>query len=421
MNRYLLILYFCLYLSMIGYGISLPVIPFFVQELADGSNIISAKSISIHIGAITAIFALFQMLCAPIWGRISDLTGKRKQVLLIGIGGYTISLALTGVSPAIVWIYAARALNGMFSAAVLPIAIAYILDVVPERWKTRGLAWHGTVVGLGVVTGPAIGSLFSYFAEAHPEYFQLISINPFSAVFFLASFLSAVSFLLASFFLPRPSGKTEQIPENEKVGFTELLKNDANILKPLALILTVSLLSQFSLSLFEGTFVLHAQQFISLSPTELGYIFMVCGLMMAFPQGAFVAKYIDKFGAVKLIPIGLIIMAGGLSFLMLSNTLSVILMNVAILALGMAIIIPAVTVLVSEFGKNNSGSYLGLLTGVNSLGQTMGPLIGSLLFVLNNHLPYLLSSVILLISAAYMTTRGIPLLSSTTKRVQCSV
>ena len=142
MNRYLLILYFCLYLSMIGYGISLPVIPFFVQELADGSNIISAKSISIHIGAITAIFALFQMLCAPIWGRISDLTGKRKQVLLIGIGGYTISLALTGVSPAIVWIYAARALNGMFSAAVLPIAIAYILDVVPERWKTRGLAWH---------------------------------------------------------------------------------------------------------------------------------------------------------------------------------------------------------------------------------------------------------------------------------------
>jgi len=177
------------------------------------------------------------------------------------------------------------------------------------------------------------------------------------------------------------------------------MQSDEKILKPFILILSVALSSQLSLSLFEGTFVLHAQQIISLTPKELGYIFMVCGLMMAFPQGAFVAGYIEKFGAIKLIPVGLVIMAGGLSFLMLSKTLSVILINVSILALGMAIILPSVTVIVSQYGKTNSGGLLGLLTGVNSLGQTLGPLIGSFLFVLNIHLPYLMSSLLLLITA----------------------
>lgn len=400
---------------MIGYGISLPIIPFFVQELVTGTMTYEANT-TFHVGAVTAIFAFFQMLSAAVWGRISDYTGKRKQVILVGIGGYALSLGLTGVSPSISWLYTARALNGLFSAAVLPISIAYIIDSVPKEWKTKGLAWHGTIVGLGVVTGPAVGSLFSFYVETYPIFFRSISINPFSAVFFLASLLSAVSFLLASIFLPAPKKEFKRDHKIDNLWSLKLFQNDFKVFKPLGIVLFIAFSSQLSLSLFEGTFVLHAQQSMDITPQGLGYIFMVCGLMMAFPQVAFIAKYIDKFGAVKLLPIGLGVMAGGLSFLMLSSSLSVILINVAILALGMAIIIPSVTVLVSLLGKSNSGSFLGLLTGVTSLGQTLGPLLGSLLFVKNIHLPYLLSSILLVTAAGFITVKSGQLSSALKER-----
>jgi len=136
---------------MIGYGISLQIIPFFFQELTH-RDATAITNIAFQIGAITAVFAFMQMISAPFWGWLSDKSGKRKNILLIGISGYALSLALTGLSSSIHWLYVTRMLNGLFSAAVIPIAIAYIIDVVPKGVRTKGLAWHGTIVGLGVVS-----------------------------------------------------------------------------------------------------------------------------------------------------------------------------------------------------------------------------------------------------------------------------
>jgi DHA1 family multidrug resistance protein-like MFS transporter len=75
---------------------------------------------------------------------------------------------------------------------------------------------------------------------------------------------------------------------------------------------------------------------------------------------------------------------------------------VGILAFGMAIVIPSITVMISQYAETEAGGILGLLTGANSLGQTLGPLVGSLLFVMNIHLPYLLSAVLLLVASVYV-------------------
>lgn len=384
---------------MIGYGISLPIIPFFFQELTH-KNVTAITNIAFQIGAITAVFAFMQMISAPFWGWLSDITGKRKNILLIGISGYAISLALTGLSSSVHWLYVTRMLNGLFSAAILPIAIAYIIDVVPKELRTKALAWHGTIVGLGVVAGPAIGAIFSNFVEKHPVHFKFITINSFSSVFFLASLLSVISLILAGIFLPGTISAKKN-PHTHQ----DLLKKSLwgiSLQKQILVILLIALLSQMALSLFEGTFVLHAQTIMEFSAVELGYVFMVCGLAMAFPQGTIVAGFIDRFSAVKLLPNGLIIMASGLALLMFSQTISIILVFVAILAFGMAIVIPSITVMISQHADQETGSVLGLLTGANSLGQTLGPLLGSLLFTLNIHLPYLLSALFLVLSAAYV-------------------
>ena len=75
------------------------------------------------------------------------------------------------------------------------------------------------------------------------------------------------------------------------------------------------------------------------------------------------------------------------------------------MATGMAIIIPSVTMLMSEIEKEQMGKNLGFLTGANSMGQTLGPLVGSLLFVINIHFPYLLAASFLILASFYVQFR----------------
>jgi DHA1 family multidrug resistance protein-like MFS transporter len=79
------ILFICTFVVMMGFGIVMPVIPFFTERLARATGL-SGKNIPLHVGFLTAIYPLMQFLLAPLWGRQSDRVG-RKRMLLFGIAG----------------------------------------------------------------------------------------------------------------------------------------------------------------------------------------------------------------------------------------------------------------------------------------------------------------------------------------------
>jgi DHA1 family multidrug resistance protein-like MFS transporter len=298
-------------------------------------------------------------------------------------------------------LYGARMLNGVFSAAVLPIASAYIVDVTPLEFRARGLAWHGTSVGLGLVSGPAVASFVSELVKNHPLHLSFIDFNAFSAPFLLASVLSGFSVILAGVWLQEsyPGENNKSLPNTD----TNLLSGQEPYVKQtIRVLLLLAFISQFGLSLFEGTFVLHAQNVMTISPLQLGYVFMVCGFVMAAAQGTVVASFIEKFSAKKVLPFGFVFMGIGLMMLMFGRSISAVLVLVGVLAMGMAINTPSIAVIMSSYTEGKIGKSLGLLAGVTSLGQTLGPLLGSLLFVINIHLPYLLSAAALLMAATYI-------------------
>lgn len=397
MPKRLIILYLCLYIAMIGYGLSLPVLPFFLRELAQYRDLTSAK-ISLHVGAITAIFAFMQMVFAPFWGKLSDFTGRRRPILLSGLAGYAISMALAGISKNIIMLYGARMLNGVFSAAVLPIAGAYVVDVVSKEHRARGLAWHGTAVGLGVVTGPALGAYFSALVARHPLHLGFIEANDFSTPFLLASILAVFPLIIAGIWLPESFSGNSESPLTEMSG-APAVRQETPLSDSVVVYLLLALTSQFALSLFEGTFVLHAGNVMNFTAAQLGSVFMVCGFVMAVAQGTTIAGFIERFGAGKILPYGFLFMGAALVALMGVRTLNQILFFVGILALGMAVISPSVAVLISHRAEDRLGKTLGLLTGANSIGQTLGPLLGSMLFIYNIHLPYLLAACALFFAA----------------------
>ena len=123
MKKRLFVLLACLFVVNIGFGITLPVLPFYTERLALAEGA-SRNSVGLHVGLLTSIYALMQLLFAPIWGRLSDRVG-RKPLLLLGITGYAIAQVLFGLASNLWLLYVARIVGGILSSATLPAAAAY--------------------------------------------------------------------------------------------------------------------------------------------------------------------------------------------------------------------------------------------------------------------------------------------------------
>ncbi len=179
------ILFFTMVVVMLGFGIVIPIIPFYVESFgATGKDL----------GLMMAIFSIGQFIFSPIWGTLSDRIG-RKPVLMIGAFGNGLSLLMMGLSTQFWMLLVSRALAGILSSATLPTAMAYIGDSTDEKSRSGGMGIIGAAMGMGMVLGPGLGG---WFASAS-----------LSAPFFFASALSVLSLIFIIVVLP------ESLPRRE--------------------------------------------------------------------------------------------------------------------------------------------------------------------------------------------------------------
>jgi len=299
-------------------------------------------------------------------------------------------------------LYMARIIGGMLSAAVLPIAAAFVADMTSEQDRARGMTWLGSATSFGVVLGPALGAFLSKWGIQRAYSFGYFRIDDFSIPFFSASILAFVALGAAIRWFPeslnRPGGNMRSDGKGR-------FRSSESDVKPRAgrrwigPLLALAFLNYFALAVFEGTFALHAKALINFGAFEMGWIFMVCGLVMAVSQGTFVPTLIGRFGEAPLLPMGFIMMGAGLAFLMIAEHMASVLVFVALFALGVALITPTVASMVSKWAGSDVGKALGQSTAANSLGQAAGPMAGGFMIGWQVHTPYLLTSLHLGIAA----------------------
>src|SRR3972149_7800050 len=150
-KRDLAVLFAALVLGMLGFGIIIPIMPFYIERYSGGG---------LEMGLLVSIFSFMQLLFSPIWGSLSDRVG-RKPLIILGALGNAVSLIWTAFAGSYAILFAARVLMGTLSSATLPSALAYISDSTEERDRGAGMALWGAAFGLGMMLGPGIGGTLS--------------------------------------------------------------------------------------------------------------------------------------------------------------------------------------------------------------------------------------------------------------------
>jgi DHA1 family multidrug resistance protein-like MFS transporter len=370
-KRNLIILFCALVIIMLGFGIVIPILPFYVERMgASGADL----------GLIMAIFAAMQFIFSPMWGDVSDRIGRRP-VIMIGIVGNALAQVLFGLSTQLWMIYAARALSGILSAATFPAAMAFISDTTSEENRGGGMGILGAAMGVGMTLGPGIGGVMARFGLSAP--------------FFAAAGISLIILVLVYLFLPESLPPERRVGKAGKLRTVDLGQLWQALFSPIGYLLFLAFLLSFALTNFEAIFGLYALRRYGYGTTQVGVIMTVVGLTTALVQGLLTGPATRRLGEVWVIRTSLLVSAIGFATMLLAASLPTVLLTTSIFVFGNALLRPSVSSLISKRTHLPQGIAMGLNNAFMSLGRIAGPIAAGALLDVSLFLPYLTGAVLM--------------------------
>ena len=109
---------------------------------------------------VVTAYMLTATASTPLWGKISDLYGRRL-LFQIAIGTFVLGSLLSGFSHNIIQLISFRAVQGLGGGGLMSLALAVIGDVIPPRERGRYQGYFAAVFGTSSVIGPVLGGFFA--------------------------------------------------------------------------------------------------------------------------------------------------------------------------------------------------------------------------------------------------------------------
>lgn len=380
-DKRLWIIFLIVFINMLGFGIILPLLPYYVESFGAGP---------ITIGLIAATYSLFQLLSAPILGELSDKYGRRP-ILLFSIGGTALSFGLLGIANSIPLLFLARIIDGA-SGGNISTAQAYIADITTKENRTQGMGIMMAAFSLGMILGPAAGGLLSVYGYAVPA--------------LIAGVFALIATIFTYFFLPESVNVNDAIKavaKKRKKFFSFRDFYDALTHPEVGLFLTISFMMMLAFSLMQGTFALFSEHSLHLSAEQNGLIFAFMGLIGVIMQMFLLKPILKWLPERRAIVVSIISMAVALGLIAFSTNMVILFVAVTLLAFGNSVSGPVLAGLVSKKTPDNEqGNIAGMNQSVGSMARILGPVTGTFIYSqLGLRAPYLLATGILALTAIF--------------------
>lgn len=360
-------------LDLIGFGMILPLLPFYGQEL---------QATPFEIGLLFSSYSLAQLVFAPLLGRLSDRTGRRP-VLLVSIAGSVAAYLLFAAADSFAVLLLARTLSGI-AASNYAIAQAYVADVSSREDRSKAMGLIGAAFGIGFVLGPALGGLLAHLGSTG----ALVHLGH-RLVPLTAAVLSAINLVIALAWLPESlsaelRGRSRQ---GSWLDFADLKAAWGHA--PLRGLMLLYFLVLFCFSMMEATLALFCQDRFGFGTPQTAWLFVYVGVLLVVVQGGLLGRLLRRFGERRLILSGIVLMAAGLALLPLApasvppigSALALALSSLALLAVGQGMNQPSTLGLLSRMTDDSSqGSTIGLTRSFGALARTLGPATGTWIF-----------------------------------------
>jgi MFS transporter, DHA1 family, multidrug resistance protein len=345
------VLAFAIFVSMLGLGIIVPVLPLYAKTL--GAN-------GVWLGAIFAGFAISRSVFMPFVGRLSDKTG-RKAFISTGLLLYGLSCFGFIYATDYVTLFCVRILQGFCSAMIVPIAQAYVGEIAPPERVGSYMGQFNVAIFCGMGFGPFIGGCIH-------DYFGM------NADFVLMGLGCAISFLLVMIFLP--SAKKEQVlHKTEPLAYGALLK-----LRQVQGILCFRFINALLRGAVMSFLPILASTRLGLNGFQIGLAVSTGVLVTSFLQYP-CGRLADRFNRKTLLLSGNLLYALAIALFPLAPNFALLMAISFFSGMLAAVPLPAATALIVEEGKKyGMGSLIALFNVAMSLGLGGGPLLCGLVY-----------------------------------------
>ena len=378
MTRPLFIIFLTIFVNMVGFGIIIPLLPFYAETFGASPLII---------GLLFAVFSLCQLVAAPALGGMSDRYGRRP-VLIFSLAGTVVSFVMLAVAHSVAMLFAARMIDGL-SGGNISTARAYVADITAPKDRARAYGIIGAAFGLGFILGPALSGILSKVSYTAPIW--------------TAAAITLVATAMAWLWLPETVHRAAAGTGNPFRYLPELMTRPV-----VRRVLLIDFMYWGAFAVFQTTFALFAARRFGFDVAETGYLFAAFGLLGAVVQGLCIQPVVHRLGDKPTFRLGLALGAIGLVSTAMADSVAMLVIALVPLALGIGFGHPTMSSLVSLVARGDEqGRVQGAASAFESLGRTIGPVWGNAsLQQVNEAVPHL--SAAALLALTILVSLGLP-------------